>query len=107
MSNPSHGKLIRRFYDELWNRGEPALADELFAMDYIRHDLRPGIAPRGQRARSSLRPCFGRLSRMCISLWTYWSTPIPTLWPGGRFEVRMLGPGMVCLPRSGPPRSPG
>ena len=45
---------VRRFYDEVWNRGNLAIADELFADDYVRHDLRPGTAPAppaGPRAR--------------------------------------------------------
>jgi steroid delta-isomerase-like uncharacterized protein len=29
--------VIRRVYDELWNRGNPAVADELFSPAYVRH----------------------------------------------------------------------
>jgi steroid delta-isomerase-like uncharacterized protein len=45
-------ELVRRFYEELWNRGEVGIADALFASDYVRHDLRPGTAapgPQGQK----------------------------------------------------------
>jgi steroid delta-isomerase-like uncharacterized protein len=44
--------LIRRFYDEVWNKGNLDAADEIFAEDYVRHDLRPGSplpGPAGQK----------------------------------------------------------
>lgn len=44
-------RLIARFYEEVWNRGNLAVAQEVFAPDYTRHDLRPGAAlpgPEGQ-----------------------------------------------------------
>ena len=44
--------LIRRFYEEVWNRGHLEVADEVFAEDYVRHDLRPTQAlpgPAGQK----------------------------------------------------------
>src|SRR5216684_3507305 len=37
--------LVRRFYEEAWNQGAFDVIDELFAPDYVRHDLRPGTAP--------------------------------------------------------------
>jgi steroid delta-isomerase-like uncharacterized protein len=37
--------LIRRFSDEVWNRGNVAAMDELFASDYVNHDPMPGQAP--------------------------------------------------------------
>jgi predicted SnoaL-like aldol condensation-catalyzing enzyme len=46
-------QVVRRFYEELWNGGNLAAADELVAEDYIRHDLRPGDAPRTCRAEGS------------------------------------------------------
>ena len=39
--------LVRRFYDEVWNLGNVEVALEIFADDYIRHDLRPTKAPPG------------------------------------------------------------
>ena len=36
--------LIHRFYKEVWNHGNLAVADEIFADDYVRHDLRPFLA---------------------------------------------------------------
>ena len=34
--------LVRRFYEEAWGRGELDVIDEVFADEYVRHDLRPG-----------------------------------------------------------------
>ena len=44
--------LVRRFYEEVWNKGNLDAADEVFAEDYVRHDLRPGMGlpgPAGQK----------------------------------------------------------
>jgi predicted ester cyclase len=43
---------VRRFYEEVWDRGNVEFAHEVFADDYLRHDLRPTAAapgPQGQR----------------------------------------------------------
>ncbi|MDB4955494.1 MAG: hypothetical protein JWO36_3063 [Myxococcales bacterium] len=37
--------LIRRFYDEVWNKGHLDVADEVFASDYVRHDAGGPAAP--------------------------------------------------------------
>ena len=34
--------LARRFYEEAWGSGKLEVIDELFADDYVRHDVRPG-----------------------------------------------------------------
>ncbi len=52
MSGEENKELIRRFYSEVWARGNLAAADEIFAPDYVRHDLRPSNAapgPEGQK----------------------------------------------------------
>ena len=52
MTESSQHELVRRFYDEAWNRGETDVAYELFAPDYVRHDLRATEAlpgPEGQK----------------------------------------------------------
>jgi steroid delta-isomerase-like uncharacterized protein len=52
MSLTSNKALILRFYDEVWNHGRLDAADDIFAPDYIRHDLRPGQGlpgPAGQK----------------------------------------------------------
>jgi len=50
---PNQNKaLVRRFYEEVWNKGNLDAADEVFAANYVRHDLRPGNAlpgPDGQK----------------------------------------------------------
>ena len=33
--------LVRQFYEEVWDRGNFEFASEVFADDYVRHDLRP------------------------------------------------------------------
>ena len=45
-------ELVLRFYDEVWQKGNFDVADDVFAHDYVRHDLRstdvaPG--PEGQK----------------------------------------------------------
>ncbi len=52
MSEENNEALVRKFYDEVWNKGNLAAADEVFADDYVRHDLRPGNpspGPEGQK----------------------------------------------------------
>jgi steroid delta-isomerase-like uncharacterized protein len=44
--------LVRRFYEEVWDRGNSDFVYEVFAEDYVRHDLRPTDAlpgPEGQK----------------------------------------------------------
>jgi steroid delta-isomerase-like uncharacterized protein len=52
MSIEQNKALVRRFYEEVWGRGNLDAADTIFAADYERHDLRPGNAlpgPAGQK----------------------------------------------------------
>jgi steroid delta-isomerase-like uncharacterized protein len=41
MTTTANKALIQRFYEEVWGRGHLDVADEVFAADYVRHDLRP------------------------------------------------------------------
>jgi steroid delta-isomerase-like uncharacterized protein len=44
--------LVRRFYEEVWDRGNTGFAFEVFADDYVRHDFRatdPLPGPAGQQ----------------------------------------------------------
>jgi len=54
--------LIRRFYDEVWGSGKLDVADDVFADEYVRHDLRagdPGGGPEGQkRVAAAFRAAF-------------------------------------------------
>ena len=52
MTTTANKALIQRFYEEVWGRGNLEVADEVFAADYVRHDLRPTNAlpgPEGQK----------------------------------------------------------
>ena len=58
MSIEKNTTLVRRFYDEVWNRGDLAVVDEVFAADYVRHDLRPGTAPPGPDGQKAVAALF-------------------------------------------------
>jgi len=52
VSEESNKALVRRFYDEVWAKGNLDVADELFADGYERHDFResePSAGPEGQK----------------------------------------------------------
>jgi steroid delta-isomerase-like uncharacterized protein len=52
--------LVRRFYEEVWNRGNLDVADEVFARDYVRHDLRPSKAEPGPAGQKHVAADFRR-----------------------------------------------
>jgi steroid delta-isomerase-like uncharacterized protein len=58
MMGDADKQVVRRFYEELWDRGNLAAADELVARDYIRHDLRPGDAPPGPAGQKAVAEKF-------------------------------------------------
>ena len=52
MTAEENKALVRRFYEEVWDRGNTDVAYEVFADGYVRHDLRPGAGlsgPAGQK----------------------------------------------------------
>ncbi len=56
-------KLIGRFYEEVWNKGNLDVADEVFAKDYVRHEPGGGstttFGPEGQKQiAAGLRKAF-------------------------------------------------
>jgi predicted ester cyclase len=65
MSVDEHKAVVRRFYEEVWHKGNVAVAEEVFAPDYVRHDLRPTTAvpgPEGQKQiAATLRAAFADL----------------------------------------------
>ncbi len=60
MSTEANKHLIRRFYDEVWNRGNVAVAQEIFADDYVRNDLRPTQAGPGAAGQAKIAADFRR-----------------------------------------------
>ena len=52
--------LIRRFYEEVWARGNVGFAEEVFSDDYVRHDLRPMAAAPGAAGQASIAEQFRR-----------------------------------------------
>jgi len=45
LSEDENKALVRRFYDEVWSKGNVDVAEELFSDDYERHDFRAGNPP--------------------------------------------------------------
>jgi steroid delta-isomerase-like uncharacterized protein len=54
MGIEEHRSLVRRFYDEVWNQGNVEFANEVFAPDYVRHDLRPTQALPGGAGQAKI-----------------------------------------------------
>ena len=52
--------LVARFYDEVWNKGNVDVVHEVFADDYVRHDLRPGQALPGPAGQAKIAEDFRR-----------------------------------------------
>jgi len=51
-------RLVLRFYEEVWARGNVAFAGEVFAEDYVRHDLRPTQPAHGAAGQASIAEQF-------------------------------------------------
>ena len=47
-------ELVRHFYEQVWNRGNTDVALEVFADDYVRHDLRPTEAIPGGAGQAKI-----------------------------------------------------
>lgn len=58
MSVETNKELIRRFYDEVWNKGNSDFAFQVFAENYVRHDLRPGNPPGGPAGQKQVADDF-------------------------------------------------
>lgn len=50
--------LVRRFYQEVWNKGNVEVTSEVFAEDYVRHDLRPTQALPGPTGQAKIAADF-------------------------------------------------
>jgi predicted ester cyclase len=51
-------RLVRRFYEEVWARGNVEFAEQVFADDYVRHDLRPTQAAPGPLGHAQIARAF-------------------------------------------------
>jgi steroid delta-isomerase-like uncharacterized protein len=58
LTEAENKELIRRFYDEVWQRGNLAVADDVFADMYERHDLRAGEPPLGPEGQKQIAGAF-------------------------------------------------
>lgn len=58
MSTQANKELIRRFYDEVWNKGNTAFVFQVFAENYVRHDLRTGTPPTGPAGQKQVADDF-------------------------------------------------
>lgn len=50
--------LVRRFYEEVWDKGNVDFAYEVFADDYVRHDLRPTEPVPGPEGQKQIAAAF-------------------------------------------------
>ncbi len=60
MSSQDNKALIRRFYDEAWDRTNYDVCDDVFAKDYIRHDARGGEPAPGPEGQKQIAAAFRR-----------------------------------------------
>ena len=58
MATEDNKALVRRFYEEVWSNGNYQIADEIFAPDYRRHDLRPTQAAPGPEGQKQIARAF-------------------------------------------------
>jgi steroid delta-isomerase-like uncharacterized protein len=58
MATEDNKALVRRFYEEVWSNGNYQIADEIFAPDYLRHDLRPTQPAPGAEGQKQIARAF-------------------------------------------------
>ena len=58
MGVQANKRLVERFYEEVWARGNVAFAEEVFADGYVRHDLRPTQATPGASGQARIAAGF-------------------------------------------------
>jgi steroid delta-isomerase-like uncharacterized protein len=58
MDTEANKRLVRRFYEEVWAAGNVAFAGEVFADDYVRHELRPTQAEPGAAGQARVAEQF-------------------------------------------------
>ena len=58
MSAEDNLSIVRRYYEEGWNQGNPAVLDELVSVDFVEHPLWPNVVnpgPEDQSPRDQLK----------------------------------------------------
>lgn len=60
MGAEANKRLVERFYEEVWARGNVAFTEQVFADDYIRHDLRRSQAAPGAAGQAQIAEQFRR-----------------------------------------------
>ena len=58
MSAEENKALVRRFYEEVWDRGNTDFALDVLAEDYVRHEFRPTDTLPGPAVRSRSQMTF-------------------------------------------------
>jgi steroid delta-isomerase-like uncharacterized protein len=58
VSADANKALVRRFYEEVWGRGNLPVADEVFAEEYERHDFREGEPAPGAEGQKQIAAAF-------------------------------------------------
>lgn len=58
MDPEANKRLVERFYDEVWASGNVGFAVEVFADDYVRHDLRASEAEPGPPGQAQIARAF-------------------------------------------------
>ncbi len=58
MAAHDNKELVRRFYEEVWHKGNVDVADDVFAQDYVRHDLRATQAAPGPEGQKQIARAF-------------------------------------------------
>ncbi len=54
LSADSNKELVKQFYEEVWARGNVEFTENVFAPEYIRHDLRPTQAAPGSEGQAQI-----------------------------------------------------
>jgi steroid delta-isomerase-like uncharacterized protein len=58
VDSEANKRLVERFYEEVWARGNLEFAARVFADDYVRHDLRPTQAAPGAAGQAQIAQAF-------------------------------------------------
>ena len=46
--------IVRRLFDEVWNKGRLEVVDELFSADFVDHDAKPALGPGKQGFKATV-----------------------------------------------------